>query len=64
MAAEARISGAGLSLPPPGSTSMIYCEKVSAKPDSGRLMIHARVSSQCGRTLVTTSLITVPGMTA
>jgi hypothetical protein len=29
-------SGSGRSLPPPGSTSMMYCEKVSAKPDSGR----------------------------
>ena len=34
---------------------MTYCEKVSAKPESGRAMIQARVSSQCGRELVTMS---------
>ena len=35
---------------------MMYCEKVSAKPDSGRAMIQARVLSQKGKALVTMSL--------
>ena len=38
-----------VALPPPGSTSMMYCEKVSANPVIGRAMIQARVSLQCGR---------------
>ena len=42
-------SGSGRSLPPPWATSITYCEKVSAKPVSGRAMIQARVPSQCGR---------------
>ena len=42
-------SGSGVLLPPPGETSMTYCEKVSAKPESGRAMIQARVASQWGR---------------
>ena len=43
---------------------MMYCEKVSAKPDSGLAMTQARVSSQKGRTLVTMSRITPLGITA
>ena len=35
---------------------MMYCEKVSAKPDSGRDMIQTRVPSQKGSALVTMSL--------
>ena len=42
-------SGSGWVEPPPGKTSTMYCEKVSAKPLSGRAMIHARVSFQWGR---------------
>ena len=61
---SAPASGSGRSLPPPGATSMMYCEKVSAKPDSGRDRIQARVSSQNGRGLVTMSRITPLGMTA
>ena len=36
-------------LPPPGKTSTMYCEKVSAKPVIGRAMTQARVSVQCGK---------------
>ena len=43
---------------------MMYCEKVSAKPDSGRDSTQHRVLSQNGRQLVTMSLITPFGMTA
>ena len=46
---SAPASGSGRSLPPPGATSMMYCEKVSEKPDSGRDRIQARVLSQNGR---------------
>ena len=42
----------------------MYCEKVSANPDSGRAITHSRVSSQKGRLLVTMSRITPRGMTA
>ncbi len=45
----ARRRARAASLPPPASTSMMYCEKVSAKPDIGRAMIQARVLSQSGR---------------
>ena len=55
---------AGRSLPPPGATSMMYCEKVSAKPDSGRASTHSRVPSQCGSALVTMSVIVPRGSTA
>jgi hypothetical protein len=51
-------------LPPPGATSMMYWANVSAKPLMGRERIQARVFSQCGKTLVTMSLITVFGITA
>ena len=51
-------------LPPPGSTSMMYCEKVSAKPVIGRAMIQARVRSQNGSPEVTMSVITPRGMKA
>ena len=54
----------GNPLPPPGATSMIYCEKVSAKPESGRAMTQQRVSFQKGRKLVTMSCITPLGITA
>ena len=57
-------SSSGLSLPPPGATSTMYCENVSAKPDSGRASTQSRVSSQNGRKLVTMSRITPRGMTA
>ncbi len=43
------VSVSGRTLPPPGSTSMMYCEKVSAKPVIGRAMIQARVRSQNGK---------------
>ena len=43
---------------------MMYCENVSAKPDSGRDSTQQRVSSQNGSRLVTMSLITPLGMTA
>ena len=43
---------------------MMYCEKVSAKPESGRAMIQALVADQWGRRLVTISLITPLGMKA
>jgi hypothetical protein len=46
------------SLPPSGATSTMYCEKVSAKPVSGRAMTHMRILSQNGRWLVTMSRIT------
>ena len=36
-------SGSGRSLPPPGETSTMYWEKVSAKPDSGRAITQSRV---------------------
>ena len=61
---SARPSGSGRSLPPPGRTSMMYCENVSAKPERGRAMIQARVFSQKGRALVTMSRMTPFGMTA
>jgi hypothetical protein len=43
---------------------MMYCENVSAKPDSGRASTHALVSCQNGRKLVTISRITPLGITA
>ena len=42
----------------------MYCENVSAKPDSGRAITHRRVSSQNGRWLVTMSRIVPRGRTA
>ena len=42
-------SGSGRSLPPPGATSTMYCENVSAKPDSGRDSTQTRVLSQNGK---------------
>ena len=63
-AASAAGSGSGRSLPPPGATSITYWAKVSAKPESGRAMIQARVSSQNGRALVTMSEKTPRGITA
>ena len=42
-------SGSGRSLPPPGETSIMYWEKVSAKPDSGRASTQSRVPCQWGR---------------
>jgi hypothetical protein len=63
-AASAPGSGSGRSLPPPGATSMTYCANVSAKPESGRARIQARVPSQNGRALVTMSAMTPRGMTA
>jgi hypothetical protein len=57
-------SGSGLSLPPPGATSTMYCENVSAKPESGRAITQTRVLSQNGSGEVTMSRITPLGMTA
>ena len=57
-------SASGWSLPPPGDTSTMYWEKVSAKPDSGRAMTHSRVLSQNGSRLVTMSRIVPRGSTA
>ena len=48
----------------PARTSMMYCEKVSAKPVIGRAMIQARVRSQNGSPDVTMSVITPRGMNA
>ncbi len=62
--ASAAGSVSGLSLPPPGPTSTMYCENVSANPDSGRAITHSRVSSQNGRRLVTISRIVPRGRTA
>ena len=42
----------------------MYCENVSAKPDSGRAITHSRVSSQNGSRLVTMSRIVPRGSTA
>ena len=42
----------------------MYCENVSAKPDSGRAITHSRVSSQNGSRLVTMSRIVPRGRTA
>ena len=39
----------GRSLPPPGETSIMYWENVSAKPDSGLANTHSRVPRQNGR---------------
>ncbi len=64
IAPSAPASGSGRSEPPPGSTSMMYCENVSAKPDSGRAMIQARDFSQFGSRLATMSLIVPLGMMA
>ena len=57
-------SGSGSVLPPPGETSTMYCENVSAKPDRGRAITQVRVLSQNGSTDVTMSRITPLGMTA
>jgi len=57
-------SVSGRTLPPPGSTSMMYWLKVSANPVIGRAMIQARVLSQNGRPDVTISVITPRGMKA
>jgi (S)-ureidoglycine aminohydrolase len=57
-------SSSGLSLPPPGETSTMYCENVSEKPDSGRAITQSRVSSQNGSWLVTMSRIVPRGSTA
>ena len=57
-------SVSGWSLPPPGDTSTMYCENVSANPDSGRAMTHNRVLSQNGSRLVTMSRIVPRGSTA
>jgi len=43
---------------------MMYWQKVSAKPESGRASTHSRVSSQNGRLLVTISPKTPLGITA
>ena len=43
---------------------MMYCEKVSAKPESGRERTQSRVPSQNGRKLVTMSRIVPFGITA
>ena len=50
--------------PPPGRTSTMLCEKVSAKPERGRARIQARVYSQWGRYDVTMSDMTPLGMIA
>ena len=42
----------------------MYCEKVSANPDSGRAITHSRVPSQNGRLLVTMSRMVPRGSTA
>jgi hypothetical protein len=42
----------------------MYCENVSANPDSGRAITHSRVESQNGRLLVTMSVIVPRGSTA
>ena len=42
----------------------MYCENVSANPDSGRAMIHSRVFSQNGSALVTMSRMVPRGSTA
>ena len=49
MTPSASGSSSGRSLPPPGETSTMYWEKVSAKPDSGRASTQSRVPSQNGR---------------
>lgn len=41
--ASAPLLGSERLLPPPGTTSMMYCEKVSLKPDSGRARTRARL---------------------
>ena len=46
---SADLPGSGRSLPPPGETSIMYWEKVSAKPDSGRASTQSRVPCQWGR---------------
>ena len=43
---------------------MMYCEKVSEKPDSGRAITQTRVLSQNGSAEVTMSRITPFGITA
>ena len=55
-------AGSGRSQPPPGSTSTMACEKVVAKPATGRESTHARVPRQCGKRLVTMSRSTPRGM--
>src|SRR6516164_7851363 len=57
-------SSSGLLLPPPAAISTIYCENVSANPDSGRDKTQSRVFSQNGKQLVTMSRIVPFGMTA
>ena len=42
----------------------MYCENVSANPDSGRAITQSRVSSQNGSWLVTMSRIVPRGSTA
>ena len=42
----------------------MYCEKVSANPDSGRAMTHRRVLVQNGSRLVTMSRMVPRGSTA
>lgn len=42
----------------------MYCENVSANPDSGRAITHSRVLSQNGRLLVTMSRMVPRGSTA
>ena len=62
--ASAAGSSSGRSLPPPGATSTMYCENVSANPDSGRAMTQSRVCSQKGSALVTMSRMVPRGSTA
>ena len=57
-------SSSGRSLPPPGATSTMYWEKVSAKPVNGRASTQSRVSFQNGRKLVTMSELVPRGITA
>ena len=54
--------GSGADDPPPGPTSTMYCENVSAKPVKGRASTQHRVRSQCGSGDVTMSRRTVFGI--
>ena len=57
-------SGSGLSDLPSGSTSIGFCESVSAKPVIGRASTQAREPTRCGRRLATMTRVTPRGMTA
>ena len=64
MTLSASGSVSGRSLPPSGDSSTSICEKVSAKPESGRANTQARSPVQCGNADVTMSVITSRGMKA